>query len=34
MQPIELQQEHKDCRIFQADGGEGVLSGATEGMAW
>ena len=34
IQPIELQQEHKDARIFPADGGEGVLSWAMEGMVW
>ena len=34
MEPNELQREHEDYRTFQADGGEGVLSWATEGMVF
>ena len=34
MEPNELQREHEDYRTFQADGGEGVLFWATEGMVW
>ena len=34
MEPKEVQWKHKDYSIFWADGNEGVLSWATEGMIW
>ena len=34
MEPKELPWEHKDYRLFRADGGERVLSSATEGVVW